>query len=130
MKTSNFITTTALSLVFFMSVSSIANPVMNPSGDETKTNLKNQISISEKSFSRVAANTGKDFSYLKFEVDKFVSEGEVAELPATSTDYLRFDVNNFSADENEISELPVSEEFSYLRFDVNKYSVENSPVID
>jgi hypothetical protein len=130
MKTSNFITTTALSLVIFMSVSSIANPAMNPSGEETKTGIKNQISISETTISRIASTTENNFSYLRFEVDKFVNESEVAELPATSTDYLRFDVNNFSADENEISELPVSEAFSYLRFDVNKYSVENTPVID
>jgi hypothetical protein len=129
MKTTKLLIATAFSLVIFMSASSIAGPCRNATGDEIKTAAKNQVSISENSISRIITTAEIEFSYLRFDVEKFVKENEVAGLPATSTEYLRFDVNKFSTSENTLTELPVTEEFIKLRFDVNDFTGNESSQI-
>ncbi len=129
MKKTKFLIATAFCLVIFMSVSSLAGPSSNASGDETKTAAKSQVSISENSISRIVTTAENEFSYLRFDVEKFVKEYEVADLPSTSMDYLRFDVNKFAASENTVTELPVKEEFSKLRFDVNDFTGNGSSQI-
>jgi hypothetical protein len=157
MKTSKIFTTIAtLNLVLFMSVSSIANPLIRHEGDIVKTGVKKQIpsvktSISE---STKPVSSENEFGNLRFDVNKFIKDSEVAELTHNIIENVRFDVNKFINTDTEISELPVANEFDYLRFDVrnfnnssdltevpvnefdylrfdvNKYSNENSAVID
>lgn len=113
MKTSKIITTFAtLSLIFFMSVTSIANTGTISTGDLVKTGA-------------VAELTSFSIDYLRFDVNNYVdaNESEITELPVENEfDYLRFDVNNFTIDNaTDLTEMPVNE-FEYLRFDVNNYS--------
>ncbi len=157
MKTSKIISTLAtLNLVLFMSVSSIANPTTRYEGDLIKTSVKKQIGAIKTSINEISSpgSSENEFRNLRFDVNKFINDSEVAELThniieavrfdvnkfinadteiselpvANEFDYLRFDVTNFN-NSSDISELPVNE-FDYLRFDVNKYSNENSAVID
>lgn len=157
MKTSKIISTLAtLNLVLFMSVSSIANPTTRYEGDLIKTSVKKQIGSIKTSINEISSpvSSENEFRNLRFDVNKFINDSEVAELThniieavrfdvnkfinadteiselpvANEFDYLRFDVTNFS-NSSDLSELPVNE-FDYLRFDVNKYSNENSAVID
>jgi len=117
MKTTKFTSAIAtLSLVIFMSTGSIANSNKIFSGDLLKSGNKN---LSETNVSE------KDFSYLRFDVTKFMNDNEETVLINTSFDYLRFDVNNFVS-ETEMSELPVNNEFEYLRFDANNFIANDS----
>ena len=127
MKTLKNITTVAtLSLILFLS-SSIANSATLTTGDIVKTSAKKQISAAEAAISKITAAVETEFSYLRFDVNKFNIENVSAELPASPVDYLRFDVKSFStANEIEITELPSNIEFEYLRFDVTDYEVLNS----
>jgi hypothetical protein len=113
-----------LSLVFFMSLTSIANSGITYSGDLTKSGDKSLT---------ISGVSEKDYSYLRFDVDNYLNanESEAIELPvANGFEYLRFDVNNF-ADSNpeSMNDLPLNE-FDYLRFDVNNYTTTGNGVID
>jgi len=125
MKTSKIITTLSLlSFVLFLSFASIANQLTVRTGEIEKTTAKNQISANDCSFAKMVET---EFSYLRFDASKFNTESVSAELPAKSTDYLRFDVNNFiSNNETGISEMPETNEFNYLRFDVTDYTYNNT----
>jgi hypothetical protein len=115
MKTSKLTSAIAIpSLVLFMSIASIANTRTFYSGDLPKSDNK---SIS------VANPTEKDFSYLRFDVNKYISEDETAEVIHSSLEYLHFDVNEFIDETDaEAMELPMANEFEYLRFDVNNFT--------
>lgn len=103
-----------LSLMLFMSLASFANSGTSNSGDLTKSGTKS-LAISDAS--------DMDYNYLRFDVNKYSSENEEADLINSSLDYLRFDVNNFiSENETEVLELPAANEFESLRFDVNNFT--------
>jgi len=103
-----------LSLVLFMSVSSIADSGHSNTGDVPKSGNKSLA------FSAAAE---KDFSYLRFDVNKYMNENNDADAINSSLEYLRFDVNEFiSENESEAMELPVANEFEYLRFDVSSFT--------
>jgi len=114
----------ALSLVFFMSLTSIANSGITYSGDLTKSGDKSL---------NISVVSEKDYSYLRFDVDNYINanESEAIELPvANEFEYLRFDVNNFTeSNTDSMSDLPLNE-FDYLRFDVNNFAVTGNSVID
>lgn len=128
MKTLKIITTiSTLSLILFLSSSSIAKPVTVHTGDIVKTSAKKQMSAAETAISKITAAVETEFSYLRFDVNKFNNENVSAELPASSVDYLRFNVNSFiTTGENGITELPANIEFENLRFDVTDYEGLNS----
>jgi len=125
MKISKIITTiAALNLVLFMSVSSIANPLINKTGDIVKKGVKNQIEVVKSSIVEKALPSSADseFSHLRFDVNKFNTENGIVELPLNSLDYLRFNISNYSNEvTSEITELPSINEFDYLRFDSNRF---------
>lgn len=122
MKTAKLTTVLAtLSLVLFMSVSSIANSGRSNTGDTPKSCTKSLA------FSTASE---RDFSYLRFDVNKYVNENEEADAIYNSLDYLRFDVNNFLYEnESEVIELSVANELDYLRFDVNNFAKGNAGAI-
>jgi len=128
MKNSKIITTFAtLTLVLFMSVTSIANPFAGKTGEITKTAVKKQITPETSHNNASALSSENEFSHLRFDVNKFINESETAEFVADAVNYLRFDVSNFSGiSESEISELPVANELEYLHFNVNDYTLNNS----
>lgn len=120
MKTVNIATTVAtLSLVLFISFASIAD-----SGDMTMS-VKKSIDITNTS--------DQNFSYLRFNVNDFLSKSELAEmeLPAANEfEYLRFDVKNFTeSNPIDLIDLPVNE-FEYLRPDVYNYTTPGTSMID
>jgi len=158
MKTLKIITTLAtLNLVLFMTVASIANPLASSTGDILKTGAKNQVSSENSSVVPVSAISENEFSHLRFDVNSYIKESEIAELVHNAKSYLRFDVSNFLGENDteilemplendleylhfnvnnfagnssdEYTEMPVNE-FNYLRFDVNRYSVENNSSMD
>jgi hypothetical protein len=103
-----------LNLVFFMSIASLANTGTSNSGDLTKSDNKNLSNLN---------SSEKDYSYLRFDVNKYVNENESAEMNTGSFDYLRFNVESFvTENETGTMELPVANEFEYLRFDVNNFT--------
>jgi len=121
MKTTKIITTlSALTFIFFMSVTSIANS--NTAGDGEKTSatrisvLKNMIA--DASTSETAVN---EFEYLRFEVARFTSEGKETEVTRDLENEMRFDVNKYMNTEASVTELPSAVEFEYLRFDANAF---------
>ena len=124
-------TLATLALVFFMSVSSIANSFSLPTGDGETSALANR-SVSGK-ITAVASKLSVEtkFSYLRFDVNKFMKRNAI-EIKHSSLDYLRFNVNEFvDANEPSVSELPVSNEFEYLRFDASTYArSENTEVTE
>jgi len=131
METTKITTTLAsLTMIFFMSTSSIANTYSSYSGDGEKTNVNNQISAARNTIDAAISTsaTPDEFIQLRFDVNNFVKadKSEISELPsANEFKYLRFDANNFSgSNSGEVSDMPVNE-FDYLRFDVNKYESEN-----
>jgi len=110
-----------LSLVLFMSVSSYADSGRSNSGDVPKSG--NILAFS--------ATAEKDFSYLRFDVNKYMNENNEADAINNVMDYLRFDVNDFIIEnESEAMELPVANEFEYLRFDVSSFTGINSDAIN
>ena len=114
-----------LGLVLFLSSNGISNPAAKSGGNILK-NIENKIKLDGKD--KTAAPSTADesnFNYLRFDVNQYVTESTIDELPAGVFDYLRFDVNQYSGDnESEITELP-SNEFEFLRFDVNNYVLSN-----
>lgn len=103
-----------LSLVFFMSIASLANTSTLKSGDLTKSTTKNIVTSNP---------SEKDYAYLRFDVNNYVNENETAEINTGSLDYLRFNVESFVSDnETGTMELPMENEFEYLRFDANTYT--------
>ena len=131
MKTTKITTTLAsLTMIFFMSTSSIANINGSYSGDGGKITVKNHISAVKTKLGAIPVLTsGNEFSRLRFDVNNFVTsdKSEISELPLTNQfQYLRFDVNNFStSDITEVTGIP-SNEFEYLRFDANNFESENA----
>lgn len=117
MKANKFFTSLfTLSLVIFASVSGISNTVHITTGDNLKK-ANNTIESAEKH------DATTDLSYLRFDVNSYISENTSEELPSNTFDYLRFDVNNYLETENfENMEMPAANEFDYLRFDVKVYS--------
>jgi hypothetical protein len=126
MKTSKIITTiAALNLIFFMSVSSIANPLTTKTGDIVKKSANKKIEVVKTKIVDLASSVSSEneFSHLRFDVNKFNTESGVVELPVNSLDYLRFDARNYTdGTGSEITDLPVMNEFSYLRFDVANFN--------
>jgi len=103
-----------LSLVLFMSIASTANSSIFYSGNLTESAHRN--------FS-VTNTTEKDFSYLRFDVNKYVNENETAEVTHSTFDFLRFDIADFITETDAAAmELPAANEFEYLRFDVNNFA--------
>ena len=128
MKTTKFFTAlTSLILIFLASYTASANFSNMKTGDEPKTTIKKVDSAEKRNSSETTlpAASENEFNYLRFEVSKFMVEGEteIGELPAANEfEYLRFNVNNFFENTgDDIIEMPVNE-FDYLRFDVNNYS--------
>ena len=120
-----------LSLVIFLSSNGISNPSRALTGDNLKKNESKIKSDGKNKVSASSADADNDFSYLKFNVNEYITESTVEELPANSFDYLRFDVNKYiDANESAITELPVTNEFNYLRFDVNNYIESNTADLD
>lgn len=108
-----------LSLVLFMSITSLANCGISNSGDLTKSGTR---SLS------VSGTSDMDFGHLRFDVNKYVTENNESDLVYNSLNYLRFDVNNFINENSaESMELPLLNEFETLRFDVNNFT-ESNPV--
>ena len=106
-----------LSLVLFMSLASIANSGNLKSGDLTRSGKKSLV---------VMNTSDNDFSYLRFDVNKYINENDETDLIHNSLDYLRFDVNNFvSNSETGEIELPAANDFEYLRFNVNNFYESN-----
>ena len=132
MKTTKITTTLAsLTMIFFMSTSSMANINGSYTGDGEKTSVKNHISAVKTKLGTIPVSTSSnEFSRLRFDVNNFVTsdKSEISEIPsANEFEYLRFDVNSFvTSYKSEISEMPSANEFEYLRFDVNDFSVNES----
>jgi hypothetical protein len=120
MKTSKFFAIlTSMSIVLFLSFASIANTYSNSTGDVIKAST-NATSVSGEN-TTTADNS--NYSYLRFDVNDYITNPEIEDISDNSLDYLRFDVKDyFSADEMEISELPIMNEYDYLRFDVNNFT--------
>jgi lipopolysaccharide export LptBFGC system permease protein LptF len=111
------------SLVLFMSLASIANSGNLMSGDMTRSGKKNLD---------ITNTSDKDFSYLRFDVNKFIKENDETDLIHNSLDYLRFDVNDFASKSETIEmELPAANDFEYLRFNVTNFTESNpNDIID
>jgi hypothetical protein len=125
MKTVKITTAIAtFSLVFFMSLTSIANCGTTYSGDLIKSGDKSL---------NISGASEKDYSYLRFDAGNYINanESEAIELPlANEFEYLRFDVNKFTESIPERpTDLPVNE-FNYLRFDVNNFTATVNSIID
>jgi hypothetical protein len=109
---------TTLSLVLFMSFASIANSSNLKFGDFSRTGKKSL---------EITNTSANDFSYLRFDVNKFINENNETDLIHSSLDYLRFDVNDFVSKSETIEmELPAANEFEYLRFNVTNFTESNS----
>ena len=93
-------------------------------GDNTKTGKKQEPGNSSSIIDSLApSTTEQDFSYLRFDVNKYVNSSEtgISDLPVSDFDYLRFDVNKFiEQNPDGVEEMPVND-FDYLRFDVNRF---------
>lgn len=107
------------SLVLFISFASIAD-----SGDLPTSIGKNQD---------ITNTFDQSLSYLRFNVNDFVSKSILAEmgLPAANEfEYLRFDVHNFTeSNPIDVIDLPVNE-FEYLRFDLYNYTIQGMCMIN
>lgn len=132
MKTTKITTALAsLTMIFFMSTSSMANINSRYSGDGEKTSVKNHVSVVKINLGATApvATSGNEFSHLRFDVNNFIAsdKSEFLEMNiANQFEYLHFDVSNFSANNTaEVTEIP-SNEFDYLRFDVSKFECKNA----
>jgi len=124
-----FTTLISLSLVIFLASTGISNPAKKYTGDILKKNESkiNSVGKGKAAVSVSSADADNDFSYLRFDVNEYITENTIEELPVILFDYLRFDVNEFlNVDESEISELPAKNEFEYLRFEVNNFVESNT----
>lgn len=154
MKTKTFFTTLlTLSLVIFAATTGISNPVNNYTGDNLKKNNNKAASVNKAE--TVSDNVAVELSYLRFDVNEYVTESAAEEFPVNTFDYLRFDVNEYlnenaetelpvnvlnylrfdvknyvESNASEAMEMPVSIELNYLRFDVNEYASTTVGVID
>jgi hypothetical protein len=133
MNTKTLITLTTfatLNLVFFLSISTIANPGTSFTGDVVKSGVKKQITTTGIPKTNNTITAGNDCNYLRFNVNNYTSETSIVELPAvTDFGYLRFDVNEFiktSSVDHDLSE----NEFDYLRFNVRDFSGTTSNDLD
>jgi len=120
-----------LFIVIFLSLSGIANPATRLDGDVLRKSAnKNVTGEIKKSAELSTISTENEFSYLRFDVNKFSGNAVAEEVADNSIDYLRFDVSNFvNTNSDEISELQVSSDFDYLRFNVNNYTDANTAEI-
>ena len=110
-----------LSLILFMSLASIANNGRANTGDLPKSGNKSMM---------ISSTSEMDFSYLRFDANKYSNENEETDAIHNSLDYLRFNANDFiTENETEAIELPVANDFEYLRFDVSSYAGSNSDAI-
>jgi hypothetical protein len=106
-----------LTLMLFMSFASIANSGNLKSGDLARTGKKSLD---------ITNTSANDFSYLRFDVNKFINENNETDLIHSSLDYLRFDVNDFvSKNETVDMELPAANDCEYLRFNVSNFTESN-----
>ncbi len=132
MKTNSiFVAFITFSLVIFLSSTGISNPTGKSTGDVKKNESTAASTHKKTPFSPVVSSeTTFDFSYLRFDVNEYITESAIEELPVNTFDYLRFDVNNY-VNENETAEmeLPSANQFEYLRFDVNNFIDTNSAEI-
>jgi hypothetical protein len=126
MKTSKiFAILTSLSIVLFLSFASIANTYSNYTGDITKAS-KN---VTTAPVAGSASTENIEYSYLRFDVNDYITNSDIENITNNTFDYLRFDVNNFTTEgSDENFELPVNE-YTYLHFDVNNYSNANEGII-
>lgn len=108
-----------LSLVLFISFASIAD--------------SSDLTMSVKKSFDITNTSDQNFSYLRFNVNDYLSKGELTEmeLPAANEfEYLRFDVNNFTVSNLiNLIDLPVNE-LEYLRFDLYNYTTPVTCMID
>lgn len=110
-----------LGLIFFMSTNGISNSSTLSSGDVVKAKTNKIQTEVKDAFSN--ANKDNEFSYLRFDVNKFIDNSEMAEISMNTFNNLRFDVTKFTTvSGSEITELPLQNEFEYLRFDVNNFT--------
>jgi len=101
-----------------MSLASIANSDNLKTGDLTRSGKKSLD---------ITNTSNNDFSYLRFDVNKFINENNETDLIHSALDYLRFDVNDFvNKSETVDMELPAAIEFEYLRFNATNFT-ENNP---
>jgi hypothetical protein len=106
-----------LSLVLFISSASLADSAVSSSCELNNTGTK---------CLNIPAVSDKDYSYLRFDVDKYINEAKEADAILNSLDYLRFDVNDFmNENTSEAMELPVANQFEYLRFDASNFTESN-----
>lgn len=133
MKTNNLFTfLVLLSFIVFISVASIANGTTNYKGGKSTESLTNNVSkvITETSGSVAATSNDIDFSYLRFDLNKFTGNSNITEVPPSLLNDLRFDVNDYiNSNSPDMLELPVMMEFEYLRFEANKFDVNESEEI-
>ena len=112
-------------LNLFLLASGAAFPVYWSTGDVLKSGVKKQITATSAANLATSNSAVTDFSYLRFEVTKFVNsyDSKMMELPAAlDFNYLRFNSNNFITESSGITfELPENE-FECLRFDVTDYT--------
>jgi len=133
MKTINLISAFAsFSLACLLSFTAIADSTSYFTGNLSNTVTRKNDSAEKWNNIQPSAEifAEKEFNYLRFDVSKYINEGntEITELPETDEfGYLRFDVGSYiDENESEILDLPASNEFDYLRFDVRKYIGTNS----
>lgn len=102
-------------------VNTLAVADNNPVKDQHENDI---IHLSAIPLQPVAARIIPLTDYLRFDVNQFVADdaSEISELPEQENfEYLKFDVNEFEEmNPVDIKEMPVSE-FDYLRFDVHKF---------
>jgi hypothetical protein len=130
MKNTTIITNlVTLNLVLFLSMGASAKSRNSYSRDnETKT-TKNKISALKSTNSGMASPEGSEneFSYLRFDVNKYGNGNENTAAASFTGSYLRFDVSKYmDLHEAEATEMPSTNDFDYLRFNVNDYMVCNS----
>jgi hypothetical protein len=106
-----------LGIVLFMSVAALANSGTLKTGN---------LSASGDRSLNISGTIENDFSYLRFDANKYMNENEEADAIVDYLDYLRFDASKFiNENESEITELPETDEFEYLRFDADNFTEAN-----
>jgi hypothetical protein len=133
----------SLSLPFYTSASSLAK--IKADGDARTGNSTGKSKESAGLETReVIASDEKDFSYLRFDVNKYANPERDLSIDANATfnspdngfNYLKFDASRYvnSGDLNsedgsgEVDEAVT--DFSYLKFDVTKYSSNDQEILD
>jgi hypothetical protein len=86
----------------------------------------------ETRYARTEDNNAKDLDYLKFDVADYSGNNDmpVEEIAENSFDYLKFDVSRYTESSEleslDETDMPVNE-FANLKFDVNEYSDNTKP---